>query len=231
MAKTSGTDDAKLTAREDILQFAPVAEAVATLLKPHAEVVIHDLRTQTIAHIANNLSRREIGGSSLAELKDIGALGTDVIGPYRKTNFDGRQLKSITAVLRNQAGEPFGLLCINFDIAPIEAARDALSLLAAFQGAGAQPSALFRTDWQETVNAAIADFLSERGLAASALAKEDHAALIEVLEQEGYFAIRNLVPYLAKLLGISRATVYKHLRDARESKQQPAKGEVIHRSY
>jgi len=200
--------------------FAPIAEAVATLLKPHAEVVIHDLRTQAIAYIANNLSRREVGGSSLAELKDIGSLGADVIGPYRKTNFDGRQLKSITSVLRNTAGEPFGLLCINFDIAPIEAARDALNLLAALQGAGAQPSALFRADWQETVNAAIADFLGERGLAASALAREDHAALVEMLEQEGYFSIRNLVPYLARLLGISRATVYKHLREARQKELQ-----------
>lgn len=208
------------TGNEDIMVFAPIAEAVATLLKPHAEVVIHDLRTQTIAYIANNLSRREVGGSSLAELKDIGSLGADVIGPYRKTNFDGRQLKSITSVLRNTAGEPFGLLCINFDIAPIEAARDALNLLAAFQGAGAQPSALFRADWQETVNAAIADFLGERGLAASALAREDHAALVEMLEQEGYFSIRNLVPYLARLLGISRATVYKHLREARQKKLQ-----------
>ncbi|MBM7047522.1 PAS domain-containing protein [Rhizobium lusitanum] len=208
------------TGNEDIMVFAPIAEAVAALLKPHAEVVIHDLRTQTIGYIANNLSRREVGGSSLAELKDIGSLGADVIGPYRKTNFDGRQLKSITAVLRNKVGEPFGLLCINFDIAPIEAARDALNLLAAFQGAGAQPSALFRADWQETVNAAIADFLGERGLAASALAKEDHAALVEMLEQEGYFSIRNLVPYLARLLGISRATVYKHLREARQKKLQ-----------
>ena len=220
MPRKIATDMDGSTGNEDILQFAPIAEAVATLLTPHAEVVIHDLRTQTIAYIANNLSRREVGGSSLAELKDIGSLGSDVIGPYRKTNFDGRQLKSITAVLRGKAGQPFGLLCINFDIAPIEAARDALNLLAAFQGAGAQPSALFRADWQETVNAAIADFLGERGLAASALAKEDHAALVEALEQEGYFSIRNLVPYLARLLGISRATVYKHLREARQKKLQ-----------
>ena len=220
MPRKIATDMDGSTGNADILQFAPIAEAVATLLTPHAEVVIHDLRTQTIAYIANNLSRREVGGSSLAELKDIGSLGSDVIGPYRKTNFDGRQLKSITAVLRGKAGQPFGLLCINFDIAPIEAARDALNLLAAFQGAGAQPSALFRADWQETVNAAIADFLGERGLAASALAKEDHAALVEALEQEGYFSIRNLVPYLARLLGISRATVYKHLREARQKKLQ-----------
>jgi predicted transcriptional regulator YheO len=223
MPRKTATNMGGSAGNEDILRLAPIAEAVATLLKPHAEVVIHDLRTQTIAYIANNLSRREVGGSSLAELKDIGSLGADVIGPYRKTNFDGRQLKSISAVLRNKAGEPFGLLCINFDIAPIEAARDALSLLAAFEGAGAQPSALFRDDWQETVNTAIADFLGERGLAASALAKKDHAAVVEMLEQEGYFSIRNLVPYLARLLGISRATVYKHLREARQKKLQASK--------
>lgn len=218
MSKKTNARQETSSAREELLRFAPVAEAVAILLKPHAEVVIHDLTTQTIAYIANNLSRREVGNSSLADLKDIGALDTDVIGPYRKTNFDGRQLKSITSVLRGPAGDALGLFCINFDIAPIEAARDALSLLAAFQDGGAQPAALFRADWQETVNVAIADFLGERGLAASALAKDDHAALIEMLEQEGYFSIRNLVPYLARLFGISRATVYKHLREARQTK-------------
>ncbi|MEZ2218834.1 transcriptional regulator [Rhizobium sp. RCC_161_2] len=203
---------------EDLLRFVPVAEAIATLFKPHAEVVIHDLKTEKIVHIANNISRRQVGGSSLTDLKDIGALDADVIGPYRKTNFDGRRLKSVTSVLREQDGVPFGLLCINFDIDPMESAREALSLLTAFQGGGTQPTALFQSDWQETVNAAIADFLAERGLAASALAKEDHVGLVEVLEREGYFAIRNLVPYLARLLGISRATVYKHLREARQKK-------------
>jgi predicted transcriptional regulator YheO len=206
------------TSEEDVLGFASVAEAIAMLLKPHAEVVIHDLKTTKIAYIANNISRRQVGGSSLTDLKDIGSLDSDVVGPYRKTNFDGRKLKSVTSVLRGKDGTPFGLLCINFDVEPMELARDALNMLTAFQGDGKQPSALFQSDWQETVNAAIADFLGERGLAASALAKEDHAGLVEALEQEGYFAIRNLVPYLARLLGISRATVYKHLREARQRK-------------
>ncbi|MDL2407043.1 PAS domain-containing protein [Rhizobium calliandrae] len=220
MSKKVAVNAKEPTSGEDVLHFAPVAEAIAVLLKPHAEVVIHDLRTAKIAYIANNISRRHVGGSSLTDLKDIGSLDADVIGPYRKTNFDGRQLKSVTSVLREGSGAPYGLLCVNFDIALMELARDALTMLTAFQGSGKQPSALFQSDWQETVNAAIADFLSERGLAASALAKEDHASLVEALEQEGYFAIRNLVPYLARLLGISRATIYKHLREARRKKVQ-----------
>lgn len=196
----------------------PVAEAIAALLKPHAEVVIHDLARGQIVHIANNISRRRIGDSSLTELKDIGALDEDVIGPYPKTNFDGRELKSITAVLRGADRAPLGLLCINFDISVIVQAHAALSALSAFQDGAGQPAALFQADWQEKVNEEIAAFLKERGLAASALARPDHAGLIAHLEREGYFAIRNLVPYLARALGVSRATVYKHLKDAREGR-------------
>ncbi|WP_448955383.1 helix-turn-helix transcriptional regulator [Labrys neptuniae] len=209
--KTSVPDD-------DLLPLVPIAEAIAVLLRPHAEIVIHDLRKGRIAHIANNISRRKIGQSSLTDIKDIGSLDQDVIGPYRKTNFDGRELKSVTAVLRGRDRTPYGLVCINFDIQLIESAKNVLSLLTAFEGPGKQPPALFQSDWQETVNAAIADFLRQRGLAATALAKADHAELVETLEREGFFAIRNLVPYLARLLGISRATIYKHLKDARKKK-------------
>lgn len=217
------TDKRSAIAEEMLHLLVPVAESIAMLFRPHVEVVIHDLARGRIVHIANNISRRKIGDSSLTDIRDIGSFDQDVIGPYPKTNFDGRRLKSVTAVLRDKARSPFGLVCINFDIALIDSARDVLSLLTAFQDAGKQPPALFQQDWQETVNAAIADFLKERGLAATALAKEDHADLVEVLEREGYFAIRNLVPYLARSLGISRATVYKHLKDARQKKSATPK--------
>ena len=47
--------------------FRAVADAIATLFFPHAEVVLHDLRTQKIDYIANNLSKREIGGDAALE--------------------------------------------------------------------------------------------------------------------------------------------------------------------
>lgn len=45
----------------DLDNFRAIADAIATLFFPHAEVVLHDLRTQKIDHIANNLSKRAVG--------------------------------------------------------------------------------------------------------------------------------------------------------------------------
>ncbi|PTT69299.1 hypothetical protein DBR26_11845, partial [Pseudomonas sp. HMWF007] len=47
--------------------FRAIADAIATLFFPHAEVVLHDLRTQKVDYIANNLSKRVIGDESSLE--------------------------------------------------------------------------------------------------------------------------------------------------------------------
>ncbi|MFI5342893.1 MAG: PAS domain-containing protein [Chlamydiales bacterium] len=44
----------------------------------------------------------------------------DLFPPYFKTNWDGRKVKSVTAVLRNQTKKPVGLMCINLDISKWE---------------------------------------------------------------------------------------------------------------
>lgn len=203
-----------------LLRLAPVADAFAALLMPQAEVVLHNLHSDKIAYIANNISRRRVGESSLTDLKDIGTLDADVIGPYRKINFDGRELKSITAVLRDAELRPYGLICINFDVTVIDAARNILAALSSVGTSAEPPSALYRSDWQDAINKTVAAYLRERGIAASALAKEDHADIIRALNDEGYFAIRNVVPYVARLFGISRATVYKHLARVRDTAKQ-----------
>ncbi len=43
-------------------RYAPIADGIAALFYPCAEVVIHDLRDQTIAYLVNNLSKLEVGG-------------------------------------------------------------------------------------------------------------------------------------------------------------------------
>lgn len=59
---------------------------------PGVEVVLHDLRSQTLVHIAGHFSRHVIGRPS--RLDEIGfEAGKAVNGPHEKTNWDGRRIR------------------------------------------------------------------------------------------------------------------------------------------
>lgn len=199
-------------------QHAATAAAISTLFYPHAEVVLHDLETGLIAGIWNAFSGRKAGMDSLVEntLEAAGEAG--VYGPYEKTGEDGRRLKSVTAVLKDDHGQALGLLCINMDVSHFEAAA---RLLAAFTGVAApRPPSLFAGDWREEINTALHDWLRTRGLALTALKKGDRVALVAALDERGLFQTRNAVDHLASLIGASRASIYNYLADARRQNQK-----------
>src|SRR5690349_1263722 len=100
--------------------YFPIAEGLATLLHPHAEVVIHDIAKNKIAAISNSFSKRKVGDESLLEEDFKIQDDTRIIGPYPRTNWDGRKLKSLTVILRSPEGEPIGLMCINLDVSHFE---------------------------------------------------------------------------------------------------------------
>ncbi len=199
-------------------QHAATAAAVSTLFYPYAEVVLHDLETGLIAGIWNAFSGHKAGMESLVEneLEEAGEAG--VYGPYEKTGEDGRRLKSVTAVLKDEFGQAIGLFCINMDVSHFDAAA---KLLAAFTGAPAsRPPSLFAGDWREAINTALHEWLRGRGLALAALRKADRVALVGALDERGLFQTRNAVDHLAGLIGASRASIYNYLADARRQSQK-----------
>ena len=194
--------------------YQPVGAAIAALLYPHAEVVVHDLASGQVAAIWNAAPGRQPGMDSLVETDLIAASDlSGVFGPYEKTGTDGRRLKSVTAVLRDAAERPVGLLCINMDVSRID---DAVRLLAAFAGTPEpRPPALFAGDWREAMNDALHDWLNARGLSLAALKRPQTVALVAALDQQGLFRTRNAAEHLAGLIGSSRATIYNYLAEAR----------------
>ncbi len=196
-------------------RYGPVADAIAALLHPHAEVVVHDLAADRIVHISNPYSRRRVGDRSLIdEVSELGD-GEGVLGPYVKHERDGRALKSVTAVLRDDEGRPVGMLCINLDVSRIEQAIAALTSLTALPTTAARPAVLFNSDWREAINSLVAAHMASHGSVPGALPHTAYPALIAAIDREGYFAVRHAVPYVGEVLGISRATVYKHLKQCR----------------
>ena len=198
----------------------PVAQAIAALLHPHAEVVIHDLKADRIVDIWNAFSHRQAGDESLLGDDIELHLDRDVFGPYDKAAPDGARLKSITAALRDAKGKRIGLLCINLDVSQFD---QAVKLLTAFTGiAEKRPEAMFRQDWREQINLMIRDYLERRRKALKALDRDERIQLIAELDAAGLFEARNAAPHVANAMQISRATVYALLNAARANSKPKA---------
>jgi predicted transcriptional regulator YheO len=199
----------------------PVAQAIAALLHPHAEVVIHDLRTDRIVDIWNAFSHRHAGDDSLLGDDIELHLDRDVFGPYDKASPDGARLKSITAALRDDNGQRIGLLCINLDVSLFDQAIKLLSTFAA--PSEPRPEVMFRQDWREHINLTMRAFLEQKRKALKALEREERIALIAEIDAAGLFAARNAVPHVASAMNVSRATVYALLNAARTSSLKVAR--------
>lgn len=193
--------------------YSSVAQAIATLLQPYAEVVIHDLKTGKIAAIYNNFSKRKVGDESLIEELSDYSLLPDVFPVYTKVNWDGKKLKSSTATLRDKNKTPIGLLCINLDVTKWEDFRQFLDQWSNVLQRENKPEVLFKDDWREKINHYVSEYLTKESLTLKMLNKEKKQVLIQALHREGAFKAKNAAIYVAEVLDLSRATVYNYLKD------------------
>lgn len=198
-------------------KYLPVAEAIAALLRPHAEIVIHDLETGRIRHVVNPLSRRQAGTDSMTEMEVASSLEATVIGPYRKTNWDRRQLRSVTAVLRNETSHPIGLLCINLDISAFEGAVAFIRQLIEFSPAPVLHSDLFKPEWKEMTSTILGAYLVSNKRTEAAMSRDDHLAVLRLLEEAGIFDMRGSMPHVTQMLRLSRSTIYNMLNEIRKN--------------
>ncbi|MDP9651053.1 helix-turn-helix transcriptional regulator [Paraburkholderia caledonica] len=194
-----------------------VANGIAALFYPYVEVVIHDLGSQTIAYIANNLSKRELGDASALEEIDAAVAPDGTIGPYEKLRWDGRRMRSVSIVMRDDDEEPVGVMCINYNVAVFDDIKDVIDTVVSRVTLVAQPEVLFRDDWQERINTFMHTWLRERQLSLATLSRLHRRELVDALFTEGAFSVRSAANYVAKVLGMGRATVYKRIGELREA--------------
>lgn len=194
----------------EIKRFLSTAQAIEMLLHPYAEVVLHDLATSKIVAIFNSFSHRVPGDDSLLEEIEFDE-SKDIIGPYEKLNWDGSRLKSITSVIRNSTGKAVGLMCINLDLSKFDEFRQLVERFMHPESLMLQPQEFFKDDWQEQINIYIHDHLRAHHKRLDKLCRSDKQELVEILNRAGAFKRKNAATYVGKVLGISRATVYKYL--------------------
>ena len=194
----------------ELVRYKPIAEAISLLLAPHVEVIIHDFKTKSIGAIYNSLSRRKVGDESL--LDEANTLSNqDVFPPYYKINWDGRKMKSVSALLKNQEGIAIGLLCINFDISKWEQMHH--YILDLIKSKVEQPDYLFKNDWKEKINLYVSTYIKNNGLSLESLDRIEKRKLLFDLWKQGAFETKHAASFVADVLKISRATVYNYLKE------------------
>jgi len=205
---------------KDFKKYFPIAEAIAKLLYPFAEVVLHDIKKNQIVKIFNNFSKRQVGDCSCIDSHKIKHFdkGPDIHGPFMQKNFYGHDIKYTTSVLRNDDGKAIGLMCINLKIDGLKHIQNILNNFLEITEDSSNLDELFNDDWENRINIFVQRFRKERNCALSKLTRQERMELVYSLHEAGAFRVTNAVNYIAKILGVSRATIYNYLNTMKINK-------------
>lgn len=193
---------------KELKRHLPYIQSVVELFHPFAEGALHDLKTGTVAALFNSMTSRKVGDPTpFKELRIPTGDFPDKFPPYFKTSPDGRKWKCTSITVRDAKGEPIGLICFNLDVTLFQGLASLLQL----DEGSENPIEMFKHNWQEEIHQQIDLYLKEKKLSLNRLNRLHKKTLVSHLFQKGVFHIKNAAPFVADLLGISRATVYNYM--------------------
>ncbi|MGK5692403.1 helix-turn-helix transcriptional regulator [Streptomyces sp. URMC 128] len=214
-----------LTAERDAILAAlkPVVDGIAATFGPLCEVVLHDYRSpeQSVVAVAGSVTGRTVGGA-MSEIGmrvlSRGDEAADELNYVTRTR-NGTLVKSSTMVLRDSTGAVFGALCVNVDISAVSQVHDLLGALAGVGAAPAElPTTTFGNDIDSVVDALVDAHQSQQRGSWAELDRAERLELFGGLDTRGVFAVRGAVEQVAARLGISRASAYNYLSQARAAR-------------
>ena len=189
------------------------SQAIAKLLSPFAEVVVHDVKNDKILSIYNSFSKRRVGDASHIDLSEI-QTDDDYFGPYSKTNWDGRPLKCLTFIERDEKGRPILMQCINIDVSSFVDTQKIFSTFLGIAPVMPRHQSIFKENIYEHINSFVTDWTAKKNISIIGLTKQEKEQIIKDLSNEGAFQKKNAAEYIGRVLGISRASVYNYLKEA-----------------
>ncbi|MCK2220977.1 PAS domain-containing protein [Actinomadura sp. ATCC 31491] len=200
--------------------LTPVVDGIVATLGSFCEVVVHDFRRpeHSVVAIAGTVTGRGVGGSMSEIGMGLLARGDEAADElnYVTRTRDGKLVKSSTMVLRDGSGAVFGALCVNLDLTAVSQAHALLGELAGVAvPAPAAPTTTFGDDIDAVVAAVVDAHQLEQHKPWAELSRRERLGLFRSLDERGVFAVRRAVPQVAARLGISRASAYNYLAQAR----------------
>ncbi|PSR26068.1 MAG: hypothetical protein C7B43_15115 [Sulfobacillus benefaciens] len=195
--------------------------ALGNLLGEKCEVVLHDVRfpeSSIVEIVHGDITGRKVGDPSTN-------LGLPVInnpyGDYDQYNYrtktrSGKTLKSSSIYFKDPSGRIFAALCINYDISELLIASN---VLRDFTSTATQVEEHFATDINEVITRILDETVDARGNELLLGDKDERLKLIRALDDKGVFSVKGTVDRVAKMLGVSRVTVYGYLSEVQAMKR------------
>jgi len=205
----------------------PIVEGLANTFGKNCEAVLHDIKNpqNSIIAITNgHVSGRTLGGPmseyGLTVMKK--AKFDENIINYMKKTPDGRILKSSLMYIKDENGEVIGFLCINFDISEITIVSNILNNFIDVKNGDLNESSgeeSFGSTIYDVLNSIVNKTLDTTGKPVAYMSKEEKVKIVEILDDKGVFLVKGAVDYIAKVLCVSRYTIYNYLEEIRISEK------------
>lgn len=207
-----------LVDREILQSYCKMADGLAGYLGSAYEIVIHslaDMEHSVITIVNGEHTGRKVGAPITNKALEMLQLFSDHqtnAECYFSKNKNGEPLKSTTISIRGENNRVIGLMCINFymnssfediisNFIPPEKMTD-----------DSYRNETFEADVDDMIVTAFNSAKEKVMLDSSILPSNKNKAIIWILADSGIFKFKDAVIRVSELLGVSKNTVYLHLR-------------------
>lgn len=207
-------------------KYFPLVDFWGEVCGPSYEILIHDVSepNHSIVKIVNNhISQREVG-SPLTDLA-MNLIETQEyktkshVANYLGKTKEGRHLVASTFFIKEN-GELIGLLCVNHDTRAIQDIFDDLEIFIENHALYPKPDkAKYQENFDNNINDHMFEIVDKEingsSVAPDRMTTSEKKAIISKLNDYGVFAVRGMIPYIAKQLCTSEPTIYRYLREVK----------------
>jgi predicted transcriptional regulator YheO len=204
---------------DDVLlrEAEKIVHAIGKMFAPFCEVVLHDLRTpeQSIIAIENNFSGRAVGDATtnlgLGRISDDNF--PDVLQNYPNTLPDGRIIKSTSIGIRNLENKYIASICLNFDTTLFSNFSSLINTFTSLDEMKLPIQEKLKSVSVDEINKIIMSFALKESTTPQKLNNDQRKKLMQNLEINGFLRLKNAIPIIAGILGVSRGTIYNYQKN------------------
>lgn len=198
-----------------------IAKAISNQFGKNCEVTVHDLRKDledTIVSIYNgHVTGRKVGDSASEIVVDavVSKQSTEFTEiedkyAYFTRTTDGRELKSTSIFIKDEAKNPVAVISINYDISEFRLVENIVKEFAEVTTKETTPDTI-----PNNVNILLDILIEEAyqliGKPVNLMTKEDKVKAIKYLEQRGALLIKKSGDKISRFFDISKYTLYGYL--------------------